>query len=355
MRRVILWIILGGIALIAGIIIFQLLGTYWYLRSPDRAVKGAFIHFLDAKSLRFDLKAADDIKDGLSFNVSGLLDKHLLTAPAADLRFSFQAEGQSFYGNGQAQAKDGKIYLRFDQIAGIPNVLPGALQSIWGGLDVNLLLAVAHDRFFPEANGNFTEADLQAIVVIAKKHIPFTVRESGSPIFINNVLTTPYKIDLDRAALLDLFSEIKIAVKGSSLSGDENKELSRAVAALPSITGEIWVSRNDGSLCEAVFVAKGERSSFHLNFSVTDVDKTVSVAPPVDYKPLVELIRRLSGTSLSGVRVKLPFDLPVPIYDIDMGIPTVPTANDGGGGKTAGPLPNLIKLFYGTDNPFMNK
>ena len=358
MRRIILWAVLGGIILIAGVTVFQLLGTYWYLKSPTRAVNGAFTHFLDAKSFTLNLQAEDDSKDGLSFNASGPINKQVLTAPVADLKFSFQAQGQTFYGNGQAQAKDGNIYLRFDQIAGIPNMLPGALQSIWAGLDVKTLLAVGRDRLFPETTGDFSEADLQAIVAIARRHIPFSaVGSGGTPIFIDNVLTTPYKVVLDRAAMLDLFSEIKAAVKGSSLDENEKASLAKTVADLPPITGEIWVSKSDGTLCEALLVAKGAASSFHIDLRFSDYDKTVSVAPPVDYQPLIELIRRISGTSLAGIKPQLPFDIPVPILNINMGIPTVPAASetDGKTGKTPGALPDLIKLFYGTDQPFVEK
>jgi len=354
MRRIILWIIIGGIVLVAGVILFQLLGTYWYLKSPTRAVNGAFTHLLDAKSFNLNLQAQDDGKDGLSFNVSGPIDKRVLTAPVADLKFSFQAQGETFYGNGQAQAKDGKIYLRFDQIAGIPKVLPGALQSIWAGLDVNTLLAVGRDQLFPEATSDFTEDDLQAIIAMARRRVPFLpVGSGGVPIFIDNVLTTPYKIVLDRAALSDLFLEIKAAVKGSPLDDQEKATLKQTVSGLPPVTGEIWVSRNDGTLKEALLIAKSDASSFHLDLRFSDYDKTVSVAPPTDYQPLIELIRRLSGTSLSGVKLRLPFDFPVPILNINMGVPTLPEATGTGGGtKTPGPLPDLIKLFYGTDHPF---
>ena len=356
MRRIILLSILGGIVLIAGVIVFQLLGTYWYLKSPTRVVNGAFTRLLDAKSFDLDLEAQDDAKDGLSFNVSGPIDKRVLTAPVADLKFSFQAQGQTFYGNGQAQAKDGNIYLRFDQIAGIPNVLPGALQSTWAVLDVNTLLAVGRDQLFPDVANDFTEADLQAIAVIAKKHIPFAPLASETPIFIDNVLATPYKVVLDRPVLIDLFKEIKAAVKGAPLDDSENKALVKLVTGLPPITGEIWVSRNDGTLREALLVAKGAASSFHLDLRFSNYDKTTAVTPPSDSQPLIELIRRLSGTSLAGVKVALPFNIPVPILNVNMGIPTVPLATGKGGtGKTAGPLPNLIKLFYGTDQPFGEK
>jgi hypothetical protein len=356
MRRIILWIILGGIILIAMVIVFQLLGTYWYLQSPTRVVNGAFTHLLDAKSFNLNLQAEDDAKNGMSFNVNGPIDKRVLTAPVADLKFSFQAPGQTFYGNGQAQAKDGSIYLRFDQIAGIPNTLPGALQSIWAGLDVNTLLAVAHDRLFPEASGDFTEADLQAIVAIVRRHIPFAPTGSDTPIFIDNVLTTPYNIVLDRAAMLNIFSEIKTAVKGSPLDDNEKAAVAKTVSDLPPITGEIWVSRSDGTLREALLVVKGSTSSFHLDLRFSNYDKTVRVTPPVDHQSLIELIRRLAGTSLSGVKVQLPFNIPVPIANVEMGVPTVPVATGSNeGGKAAGPLPNLIKLFYGTDQPFVGK
>ncbi len=356
MRRIILFVILGGIVLIAGVIVFQLLGTYWYLKSPTRVVNGAFTHLLDAKSFDLALEAQDDGANGLSFNVKGQLDKRVLTAPVADLNFSFQAQGQTFYGNGQAQAKDGSIYLRFDQIAGIPNLLPGALQSTWANMDVNTLLAVGRDRLFPELTNNFTEADLQAIVAIGKKHIPFSPLSAGTPVFIDNVLTTPYKVVMDRAILLDLFSELKTAVKGAPLDDGEKKGLTKYVAGLPPVTGEIWVARNDGTLREALLVAKGSPSSFHLDLRFSNYNKTASVTPPAVSQPLIELVRRLSGTSLSGVKVALPFDIPVPILNVNMGIPTVPLANGKGGtGKTAGPLPNLIKLFYGTDHPFEGK
>jgi len=351
MKRIIFWIILGGIALIAGVIVFQLLGTYWYLRSPERVVHGAFERLVDAKSFDLEVRAQDDAKDGLSFNVSGPVDKRLLTAPAADLQFSFAAPRQSFSGSGQAKAKDGKIYLNFDRVDGLPKVLPDALQSIWAALDVQTLLAVGRDRLFPEATTDFTEADLQAIVAIARRHIPFTPTKTEMPVFIDNVLCTPYQVVLSRPALLAIFTEIKTAVKGAPLSADEQAELARVVGALPSVTGEVWIAQNDGSLREALLVAHTGDSSFHIDLRFSNYDRSVSVAPIAGAQPLISLIRRLAGTSLSGVKLQLPFDIPVPILDVNMGAPTVPESA-GGTSKAMGPLPNLIKLFYGTDQLF---
>jgi hypothetical protein len=351
MRRIILWIILGGIALIAGVIVFQLFGTYLYLRSPERAVDGAFERLVDAKSFDLEVTAQDDAKDGLSFNVSGLVDKRVLTAPVSDLQFSFNAPRQSFSGSGQAQAKDGSIYLRFDRIEGIPKVLPDALQSIWAGLDVQTLLAVGRDRLFPGITTDFTQADLQAIVAIARRHIPFTPIKTEMPVFVDNVLCTPYRVVLSRPALLAIFTETKTAVKGAPLSADEQAELARVVGALPSVAGEIWVAKNDGTLREALLVAKTGDSSFHIDLRFSGYNKSVSVTPPVGAQPLISLIRRLASASLAGVKLQLPFDIPVPILDVNMGVPTVPEPVSGSS-KTMGPLPNLIKLFYGTDQPF---
>ncbi len=351
MRRIIFWGLLGGIALIAGVIVFQLLGTYWYLRSPERAVDAAFERLADAKGLDFSIQAADDAKDGLSFNVSGSLDKRLLTAPAADLQFSFAAPRQSFSGSGQAKAKDGKIYLNFDRIDGLPKVLPDALQSVWAALDVQTLLAVGRDRLFPEATTEFTEADLQAIVAIAKRHIPFAPTKTETPVFVDNVLCTPYRVVLSRPALLAVFTETKTAVKGAPLSADQHAELVRIVDALPPVTGEVWIAQNDGSLREALLVAKLNDSSFHIDLRFSNYDRSVSVTPIAGAQPLISLIRRLAGTSLSGVKLQLPFDIPVPILDVNMGTPTVPVSA-GGTSKTLGPLPDLIKLFYGTDQLF---
>jgi hypothetical protein len=327
------------------------LGTYLYLRSPERAVDGAFERLIDAKGLDLNVQAADDAKDGLSFNVSGSIDKRVLTAPVADLQFSFNAPRQSFSGSGQARAKDGNIYLRFDRIDGIPKVLPDALGSIWAGLDVQTLLAVGRDRLFPEATTDFTEADLQAIVAIARRHIPFAPTKNELPVFIDNVLCTPYRVVLSRSSMFAIFTETKTAVKGAPLSAGEQAELSRVVDALPPVTGEVWIARNDGSLREALLIAKGATSSFHIDLRFSNYDKPVNVAPPAGVQPLISLIRRLASASLTGVKLQLPFDIPVPILDVNMGVPTVPSPS-GGTSKTLGPLPDLIKLFYGTDQLF---
>jgi len=353
MRRIILWSVLGGITLIVVVVVFQLLGTYWYLKSPTCVVNGAFTRLLDAKSFTLNLQAEDDAKDGLSFNVSGPIDKHVLTAPVADLHFSFQFPARSFSGSGEAKAKDGHVYLNFDQISGISNIAPGALRSIWAALDVNTLLAVAADRLFPETTANFSEGDLQAIVMIAKRHIPFAPTKTGSPVFIDNVLVESYGIVMDRPALLALFSEIKAAVKGSPLDAAEKADLEKTVAGLPPATGEAWVARGDGTLREVLLVFKNKGSSFHIDARFSDYNGTVGVTAPAKYEQLIDLIRILAGTSLSGVKMQLPFDLPVPLLNVGMGVPSVPNPSaTNKPGNDLGPLPNLIKLFYGTDQLF---
>jgi hypothetical protein len=357
MRRIILWIILGGIVLIAGVIVFQLFGTYLYMRSPARVVNGAFTRLIAAKSFDFTLEAADDAKDGLSFNVSGPLQKQVISKPVADLRFSFQAPDQTFYGNGQAQAKDGQLYLRFDQLIGLPDVLPGALQSLWTGINIDPLLAVGQDNLFPEASGSFTEADLEEVLAIAKRHLPFTPTAQGKPLFLDNALVIPYDIVLDRNALAALIGEIRSAVKDAPLSPKENADLARTVSALPPVSGQVWVSKNDGMLRALVLVVKGDKSSFHLNLRFSNYDRAVMVSPPIGVQPLAELFRRLFGTSLSGMKAKLPFDLPAPIWNIDMDVPVITPAAPGAAGEEQplGGLPNLLKLFYGTDQLFAPK
>jgi hypothetical protein len=98
-------------------------------------------------------------------------------------------------------------------------------------------------------------------------------------------------------------------------------------------------------------IAKGATSSFHIDLRFSNYDKPVNVAPPAGVQPLISLIRRLASASLTGVKLQLPFDIPVPILDVNMGVPTVPSPS-GGTSKTLGPLPDLIKLFYGTDQLF---
>jgi len=354
MRRLILWIILGGVVLIAGVIIFQLLGTYFYMRSPQRVVDGAFTRFLDAKSFNFSLEGQNDAKDGLLFKVSGSMDKSVITAPIAEIKFSFDAPSQKMVASGQAVANDGKLYFSFDKLVGLNDVLPGTIQSLWTEIGFESLLAVVRDRVFPDATGNFTEADLKEVAVVVKKHLPFSVSSEGKQLFIGNVLVIPYDVILDRKALIKIAKEIKTAVKGEALSSQENIEIEKYFSSMPAVTGQVWVGKKDGMLREMVLVTKGNDTAFHLNLHFSDYDKTVTANPPNGAKPLAELFRRLFGTSLSGVKPKLPFDLPAPIWDINMSIPvvTLPEGGSGGSQKTLGGLPNLLKLFYGTDKLF---
>jgi len=346
------WIILGGIALIAAVVLFEVLGAVWYLRSPERVVKGAFEHLLNAKSFSLTAEGSDDAPNGMSFKVDGTLDKQQLAKPSADLTFSFQSAGQSFYGNGEAKAKDGELYLRFDQIAGIPGVLPGALRSIWADLNMNALLVVGKDQFFPQATGDLTEADLDAIKDIAIKHIPFIPLGAGDSGWLGLVAVEHYRIGLDRDELKALVGEVKTAVKGSPLSDAEKSDISKTVSALPPVSGEVWVARDDGTLRAAVFTVKNKDSSLHLNLRFSDYDKQVAVEAPLSSQPLIELVRRLTGPTLTNAALKLPFTIPVPIYNVNEPIPVVPNAAPGGTGKNLGPLPDLIRLFYGTDTLF---
>ncbi len=352
MRRFLPWIILGGITIIAAIVAVKEVGTLLYLRSPERVVAGAFTHLLNAKSFTVALEAADDAPNGLSFKVGGMLDKRQLAKPVADLDFSFQTAGQGFYGNGQAKAKDGEIYLRFDQIAGIPNVQPGALQAIWADLNVGALLTVGRDQLFPQATGNLTEADLVAIKEIALKHIPLIPLGKGDSGWLGLVAVEHYRIGLDRDELKALVIEIKTAVKGSELGDAERNDVAKTVAGLPSVTGEVWIARNDGTLRAAVITAKGKESTFHLNIRLSDYDKQMAVDAPAVSQPLIELVRRLSGPTLGNAAVKLPFTIPVPIYDARAQIPEISGTASSGPAKNLGGLPNLIRLFYGTDTPF---
>jgi hypothetical protein len=353
MLRSLPWIILGGIALIVAVIVAPILGTYFYLRSPQRVVTNAFVRLLEAKSFAFDLQLEQATKDGFSLNSKGALDKSLLSKPLADLTFSFQS-GQSFYGNGEARAKDGQLYLRFAQIAGVPEVLPGALQSVWAGIGMDALIAVGKEQVFPQAAGNLTEDDLQAIRAMIEKHVPVTAVGYGKAATIDYLPTMHYAVQLDRVAAREMAAEIKAAVKGAPLSAEEQAALARQIAALPPINGEIWVAKSDGRLAAAVVViGKGDPTT-HLNVGFSRYDQPVIAEAPMDSRPLIELVRRLIGNTLSKVTLRLPFEIPAPILDIEMKIPTVdlPAGGRSGAPENLGGLPDLIKLFYGTDKPF---
>jgi len=353
MLRSLPWIILGGIALIVGVIVVPVLGTYFYMRSPQRVVIGAFVKLLETKSLAFELQLEQETKDGFSLNAKGALDKRQLSEPAADLAFSFQA-GQSFYGNGVARAKDGQLYLRFDQVVGIPDLLPGALQSTWADIDMSALIAVGKERVFPLSSGNLTEEDLQVMKMMIEKHIPVAAVDSGVAATVDHLPTMHYRIELDRAAARDMAAEIQAAVKGAPLTADEQGALGRQVALLPPINGEIWVAKGDGRLAAAVIVIGRGDHATHLNVKFSRYEQPVAIDLPVDSRPLIELVRRLIGNTLSKVTLKLPFEIPAPILDIEMKIPTLnlPSGGNGGPQEKTGGLPDLLRLFYGTDKPF---
>lgn len=354
MRRFIPIIIIGGVLLVVGAIVAPLIGTYFYMRSPQKAVEGAFQKLIAAKTFKFSLEAAEDRKNGVSYEVSGSLDKKTVTQPAGDLVFSFNVPDIKFSGEGKARAHEGIVYLQFEKVSGMPDVAPTAFGDIWSGVGVDALLAFAKDLTLPEAAGNLTEDDLQEILSIAKKHLPFAVVRKGAPTFMDNVLVNPYDIVLDRAALNALFTEIKTEVKGSLLDKKEKDAIDGFVSSVPSMVGQVWVSQSDGTLRGMLLIAKNGDYSFHMNLRFSDYDKTVPVAAiPQNAKPLFELIRRLFSTSLAGVKPRLPFDLPVPIYNINMGLPEV-SLPAGGNQQNVKPgaLPNLIRIFYGTDKPF---
>lgn len=352
MLRSLPWIILGGVVLIAGVIVTQLLGTYLYLQSPDRVATGAFTRLLDAKSFDLALETTQVAKDGFSLNAKGSLDKQTLSRPVADLTFSFQTGGQAFYGNGQAKAKDGQLYLRFDQIAGIPGLLPGALQSIWAGLDMDSLIAVGKENIFPQATGNFTEADLQTLRTIIEKHMPVAVAGKGEATVLDSVPVMHYHVVTDKARLKDLLTEVQTLVKGSALSPDEQAGINKSITSLPPMTGEIWVAKSDGRLNAALIVIGLGDQAVHVNLQLTHYDRPVAVDAPIDARPLIELLRRMIGTTLAGVTVKLPFDIPVPILQIEQKIPEVNLPSGSGAGGKVNGVPDVLKLFYGTDKPF---
>lgn len=352
MLRSLPWIILGGIVLIAGVVVIQLVGTYLYLQSPERVATGAFTRLLDAKSFDVALETTQTAKDGFSLNADGSLDKQVLSKPVANLTFSFQTGGQAFYGNGQAKARDGQMYLRFDQIAGIPGLLPGALQSIWAGLDMESLIAVGKENIFPQAAGNFTEADLQTLRAIIEKHMPVAVAGKGEDTVFDSVPVMHYHVVADKAKLKDLLTEVQTLVKGSALSPDEQTGISQTLANLPPITGEIWVAKSDGRLNAALIVVGRGDQAVHVNVHFSHYDRPLIVDAPMDARPLIELFRRMVGNTLAGVTVKLPFDIPLPILQIETKIPVVNLPSGTGSGGQLNGVPDLLKLFYGTDKPF---
>lgn len=353
MPRSLPWIIVGGVALIAGIVIAPLLGTYFYLKSPDRAVAGAFSKLLEAKSFNIELAASQADEAGFSINAEGDLDKRFLTRPVADLSFSFQAPHQSFYGKGELRATDGKIYLRFGQIAGIEGLLPGALQAIWADIDAQPLVAVLKDSLFPQSPGTLTEDDLQAIKGMVKRNMPIAVIGKGEASWVGMEQALHYRIRLDKAKLVDLAMEIQSAVKGSSLGPDERRGLSHTLASYPEVTGEAWVRKSDGRLVALTAVAGKGETAMHINAKFSQYDRQVSASAPLEAQPLIALFRRALGSTLGEVKLKLPFDIPAPILAIEQKIPQVnlPPGDKGGEGNLGG-LPDLIKLFYGTDKPF---
>lgn len=346
------WIILGGITLIVTVIVVQVLGAILYLYSPDRVVRGAFSSILEAKSFAVKLEVTDDAPAGLSLKADGVLDKQQLSKPVADLKFSFQNSGHSFSGNGIAKATDGEVYLRFDKIVGIPEVLPGALQSVWADLNVDTLLVVGKENLFPQAAGNLTEADLQAVKEIALDHIPFKSASKGESGHIGLETVMHYKVELDRDALTALLMEINTAVKGSALTKEERVGVSKMVGNLPSVTGEIWVAKEDGTMRAAVISVKGKDSTVKINIHLSDFNRPLAVDTPPNAKPLIDLVRKLTGPTLGNSSIRLPFTIPVPIYDIDQKIPEITGPASVDTGEDLGGLPNLIRLFYGTDKLF---
>jgi len=313
MFRALPWIILGGIALIAAIVVAHLVATFLYLQSPERVVRGAFERLLDARSVQVNLLAEEEAPNGASFKVDGAVDISTLIMPIGALSFSFQTPGQAFYGNGEARLEDGQIFLRFAQIAGLPGVLPGALQSIWAGVDVGTLLLSGQTAVLPAASGSFTEDDLQAFKAMLRRHPPLRPASKGTTERLEGAPVLHYPIEIDRQELIAFMTEVHEAVSGAPLTAPQKAGIERAVRNTPGVRGEAWIAKGDGTLraVRLVFTRGEQAAPFHVTVLLSRYNEPVSADAPLGARSLFDLLGRLFGPSLTGSARELPFALPL--------------------------------------------
>jgi hypothetical protein len=358
MLRSLPWIILGGIGLIALVVAAQITGTFLYLNSPQKIVSDGFTNSLKAKAFNLAAEGSDDAANGASFSVVGAWDQTMLSQPQGSLKFSFQTGGQKFYGNGELAAKQGQLYVKFSQIAGVANVLPGALDALWAKIDYATLLGIGRSRLVPSSTGSITEADLQAVRTIVAKHIPFVPADNGQPASSGGTQLLHYQVTLDKPALGALFEELGSAIKGEALSDEEKSGTLEWINSIKMESGEVWVNKRGGTVAAGVFVFKNGASSVHINIRFSNYDEPVNAVVPLDARPLIELFNRLFGATLAGGG-KLPFELPfdlnaVPNYDFDKLDPTKVSV-PAGQGKHYGQGIDWLKVFYGTSTLFNGK
>jgi len=351
MLRALPWIIIGGVSLVLAVIIAQLIGTAIYLNSPDRVVRGAFQNLIDARSVRVSLLVDEEGQDGGSLKVDGAIDKSDVLKPLGKFDVSFQTAGQAFYGSGELRLKDGQMYARAQEIAGLPGVLPGSLQSIWAGLNVQSLVAAGERRVTPDIVAAFTDEDAHTLIRIVRDHIP--VRPSGTPNteLLENTRVLHIPVTIDAADSVSLVSALEFALYDQARVDKDAPAVRAATAAVTGVLAEVWVAKNDGTLraMRVVLTPKGGRP-LHIALLLSHYNEPVAVDSPLDARPLAELLARLFGPTLKTGATRLPFALPV--FQLPGEATSAADIKKFGDRDTDGDgLSDEAEIFYGT-NPF---
>jgi hypothetical protein len=358
MRRYVLWIILGGVIIVSAVVLAELIGTIVYLRSPEKAVAGAFEKLIDAKSVSFNI-TADRAKDLVTASAAGSLDKSSPTAPELIADFSYSAENH-YSVKGSLVASAGQVFVKFSDTVGLPPELARSFGSAWVGAAVNTLYLIAEDDFI-SLRSNLTDSDLAAIASALNGNLPLRAAGKGQDEMLENTYVVRYPVVFDRSAAVAFTNNLRGLLKDQKVSDEKFGQIVAALNAVQDFGGDVWIAKTDGTLRAARFaVPFGAGDNLNVLASFSDYDKKVEATAPERFLPAADLFRGLYAPTLGaapsadlsatpyGPAVQTLVNPPAVDLKKSAGLELNAAADTNGGG---GLMDAILRFFYGS-NPF---
>jgi len=197
-------------------------------------------------------------------------------------------------------AKD-QLYVRVGGLEGVPELLSGmggeaaayaplvnSFNNQWFEINQSLLSAAHLDEAI-SGQYSLSDADAKKIEAAYRKHMFLEVSQTYKDEDINGLMSHHYQAKINDTELEAFLKEVKAAnIKGQEITDAQIKQIKDAHPSKYPM--DVWVAKDKKIITKFAFDTKEGQTAAHLEISLSQVNKPVSVSKPDNTKTFLQIL-----------------------------------------------------------------
>jgi len=315
-----LFLIILLVVVIAGVAIW---GGYWLIlqRSPQKIVRKSFLKMRQVRSFHYktDLNVKSDVplnilnasqpqKVNFTISSEGDVDGHDIKDPKFSSNFGVKANMGSLsvdLTRGEIVGNNKALYFKIDKLLEFGIFDLKRIENKW--YEISLADALGsnkisqdYSKIRDEFKNNVNREQLKELKLAADKANFLIITKTFPEETINGKVVYHYGYKIDIKGLKDFLVKSKKIISGTNFSPKESLELSKALAQLSNVGGEIWIGKKDNLIYKVtvnfgVKLEKDVRAQVSFTNNWSNFNKPIKIVVPEKAENIESISKLLSS------------------------------------------------------------